>query len=161
MTNKRRKNGIQHCRMRAGFATAAEVAAILKMPKKTYESWEQGFGFPRRDDIIKLRSLFRCTVDDLYNITQEETEAALAGVDISPTFEPIATKPNSAEDTIIASVEQLNKSGKESISALLQVLSSDKDEISGMEAVRIISLVNRSLAQRRGERGNSPVSAAV
>lgn len=50
-------------RLEAGFSQA-ELARLLEVGQPTVSMWESGMT-PRPDKLVKLATLFHCTVDDL------------------------------------------------------------------------------------------------
>ncbi len=67
----------------------------------------------------------------------------------------------SEDDRVAAQVKlsDLNEAGYEAMEMLRSILLDNGDEINGTEIVTLISLVNRSLAEKRGNSGSSLVSA--
>lgn len=80
MQRKGSHDGIQACRIKAGFATAREAAEALDMSKSTYEGWEQGRSFPKRPaELRRMADLFSCSIDDLYGYVPVTATVAVDG----------------------------------------------------------------------------------
>ena len=57
-------NMFHKCRKKAGY-TQEQVANLLGVDRSTVAKWETGIALPRADTLIKLATLFDCTVDEL------------------------------------------------------------------------------------------------
>lgn len=141
-TRKRRKNGIQQCRKAAGFKTAADLSKQTEIPQNTIESWEQGFSFPRPEQLISLADLFDCSIDELYG------------------RDPKPATIKDAKDELI-SVRDLNDSGRRAIELLLKILRSGNTEVYVAKMPDLMAQINSSLAQKQGDGGDSAIRAAA
>ena len=63
-------NNIRSERVRSGM-TAEEVAKEVGVSVNTIRSWERGETEPSVTKAVKLASLYGCTIDYLYNMTEE------------------------------------------------------------------------------------------
>ena len=142
-TRKRRKNGIQQCRKAAGFKTAAELSERTDIPQNTIESWEQGYAFPRFDQVTQLADLFDCSIDELY------------GRHTRGSFPAEAKGP----DVYAVDLSSLNEAGRQSVRLLVDLLEGGDLELYNSKLPELMTLINRSLAQRRGDGGGRSVSA--
>lgn len=63
--------GLKSIREKAGY-TQESLARELKISTAVLSKWEQGKGFPRKDNLSKLVSHLRCSYDDLLNGVKDE-----------------------------------------------------------------------------------------
>lgn len=145
-TRKRRKNGIQQCRKAAGFKTAADLSKQTEIPQNTIESWEQGFSFPRPEQIVFLADLFDCSIDALYGRVPR-TKVSDSG------------QEEASEERAV--ISDLNGPGKQSVELLLEILHSGNMEVYATKLPDLMLLINSSLAQKRGDGRDSAVPAAA
>ena len=74
---KRFRNGIQKSRQRAGYENVDRLSEELGISKSTISGWEQGFSFPRPEQLLVLADHLGCSIDDLYGYrprTRDTTE---------------------------------------------------------------------------------------
>lgn len=62
---------LKQCRVEA-CRTVDEVAGALKIRRQSVYQWERGETLPTAANLLRLASLYTCTVDDL--LRQEEKE---------------------------------------------------------------------------------------
>lgn len=60
------RNGIQKCRIAAGYTTASKLSERIGVSKYTIDNWEQGRAFPRPEQIIQLAEALDCSIDALF-----------------------------------------------------------------------------------------------
>lgn len=140
---KVKRNGIQRCRIAAGFSSAKEAAQSLDIPKETYVGWEQGRAFPRFEQVTQLADLFDCSIDELYG---RHTHGSF----------PAETK---GPDVYAVDLSSLNEAGRQSVRLLVDLLEGGDLELYNSKLPELMTLINRSLAQRRGDGGGRSVSA--
>lgn len=58
-------NGLRNARLKANMSVS-EVMKALNVSDGAVYQWETGVTFPRRDKLMKLATLYGCTIDELY-----------------------------------------------------------------------------------------------
>ena len=140
------RNGIQRCRQNAGYRSAEALSNQLMVPKGTVESWEQGFSFPRPEQVISLAELLDCSIDALYGRVLR-TKVSDSG------------QEEASEERAV--ISDLNGPGKQSVELLLEILHSGNMEVYATKLPDLMRLINSSLAQKRGDGRDSAVPAAA
>ena len=90
----------------------------------------------------------RCTLEDLLN-----ERDLLAYADVQ--------NDNRAQNDLPSCLSETNSEGREAISSLLQILNSDREEMSSTDVVSLIAIINSSLAQKQGDGRDSAIRAAA
>jgi DNA-binding XRE family transcriptional regulator len=61
----RRETSLARLRLRAGFARQVDAAEMLNVDQTAVSKWETGASLPRPPTLLKLATLYGCTVDEL------------------------------------------------------------------------------------------------
>lgn len=145
----KRKYAIQSRRIYAGFSTADEYADYSGRNRSTYKSYEQEKASPPIPVVISLCHDFHCTMEALLN--QEELLKYL--------------EPSSRDDSLVARVSRAfmhaNDGGKQAFLTLAKILESEDEEVKSSVLLELGSLINSSLAQKRGDRRDSGFPATA
>lgn len=78
--DNRFRNGIQACRLAAGYRSSAELSNRLSVPKNTIDGWEQGRSFPRPEQVVELANLLGVSIDDLYGHQSTQKQSQVNGI---------------------------------------------------------------------------------
>lgn len=148
MTNPKRRLNIQQCRINAGFETANAFADVAGLNRGTYTAYEQEKTLPSVKALITMARTMRCTLEDLLN-----ERDLLAYADVQ--------NDNRAQNDLPSCLSETNSEGREAISSLLQILNSDREEMSSTDVVSLIAIINSSLAQKQGDGRDSAIRAAA
>lgn len=144
VAKKRYLIGLKACRIRSKIGTQEDAAKALHVPHGTYRNWEQCISTPQETEkMFELCDLFDCSIDELYG---RHTHGSFPAEPKDPDAYPI-------------DLSSLNEAGRQSVRLLVDLLEGGDLELYNSKLPELMTLINRSLAQRRGDGGGRSVSA--